>query len=81
LAERIAAEIGDHIRLGEPVAAVTESADRVDVVTAAGRRFSARRVVLAAPLNTLGDIRLRPSLPTALARLVEQGHTGHCVKV
>ena len=61
--------------------AVTDSADRVDVVTAKGKRYSARRVVLAAPLNTLGDIDFTPTLPPALARLVEQGHTGRCVKV
>lgn len=81
LAQRIAAEIGDHIRLGEPVTAVTESADGVDVVTAAGKRYSARRAVLAAPLNTLGDIDFSPGLPPALARLVGRGHTGRCVKV
>jgi monoamine oxidase len=81
LAQRIAAEIGDHIRLGEPVTAVTESADGVDVVTATGKRFSARRVVLAAPLNTLDEIEFSPALPPALARLVSQGHTGRCIKV
>jgi monoamine oxidase len=81
LAERVAAELGDHVRLGEAVISVTDSADQVDVVTATGKRYSARRVVLAAPLNTLGDIDFTPTLPTALARLVEQGHTGRCVKV
>ena len=59
----------------------TDSADGVTVVTAAGKRYSARRVVLAAPLNTLGDIDFTPTLPAALARLVTQGHTGRCVKV
>jgi len=81
LAERVAAGIGEHIRLGEPVTAVTQSADRVDVVTAAGRHYRARRVVLAAPLNTLGDIEFSPGLPPALAELAGQGHTGRCVKV
>ncbi len=60
---------------------MTDSADGVEVVTATGKRYSARRVVLAAPLNTLGDIDFTPTLPAALARLVKQGHTGRCVKV
>jgi monoamine oxidase len=81
LAERVAAELGDHVRLGEAVISVTDSADQVNVVTATGKRYSARRVVLAAPLNTLGDIDFTPTLPAALARLVKQGHTGRCVKV
>jgi monoamine oxidase len=74
LAQRVADEISDHIRLGEPVA-------WVDVVTATGKTYSASRVVLAAPLNTLGDIEFSPALPAPLARLVSQGHTGRCVKV
>jgi monoamine oxidase len=81
LAERVAAELGDHVRLGEAVVSVTDSADQVDVMTATGRRYSASRVVLAAPLNTLCDIGFTPTLPAALARLVQQGHTGRCVKV
>jgi hypothetical protein len=81
LAQRVADEISDHIRLGEPVTAVTDSGDRVDVVTAAGQTYSARRVVLAAPLNTLGDITFTPAVPAPLARLVRQGHTGRCIKV
>ena len=81
LAERVAAEIDDHIRLGEPVTAVTESPGRVEVVTAAGKRYSARRCVVAAPLNTLGDIEFTPALPAVLGQLVSEGHTGRCVKV
>jgi hypothetical protein len=81
LAERVAAEIAEHIRLGEPVTAVTELSDRVDVTTATGKRYSGRRIILAAPLNTLGDIDFTPSLPPALAELVREGHTGRCIKV
>lgn len=81
LAERVAADISDHIRLGEPVTAVTETDGRVDVVTTTGKHYTAHQVVLAAPLNTLGDIEFSPALPPAVARLVEQGHTGRCVKV
>lgn len=81
LALCVADEISDHVRLGEPVTAVTDSPDGVEVVTAAGKRYSARRVILAAPLNTIGDIEFSPGLPPALARLVSQGHTGRCIKV
>jgi monoamine oxidase len=81
LAERVAADISDHIRLGEPVTSVTESSGGVEVTTATGKHFSARQVVLAAPLNTLGDIEFTPDLPPALAQLVNEGHTGRCVKV
>lgn len=81
LAQRVAADISDHIRLGEPVTSVTDRADRVEVATATGKRYRARRVVLAAPLNTLGDIDFTPGLPPALAQLVREGHTGRCIKV
>lgn len=81
LAERIADEIATHIRFGAPVSAVTETDGGVDVVTASGDRFSARRCVLAAPLNTLPDIAFSPELPPVLAKLVAEGHTGRCVKV
>lgn len=81
LAQRVAAEISGHIRLREPVTSVTEVSGRVDVTTATGGRYSARQVVLAAPLNTLGDIEFTPGLPPALALLVSQGHTGRCIKV
>ena len=81
LAERVADEIAEHIRLSEPVTAVTELSDRVDVTTATGKRYSGRRIILAAPLNTLGDIDFTPSLPPALAELVREGHTGRCIKV
>jgi len=81
LAERVAAEIAEHIRLSEPVTSVTQSSDGVEVVTAAGARYSARQVILAAPLNTLGDIAFTPGLPPTLAQLVNEGHTGRCVKV
>lgn len=81
LSQCVAAEISDHIRLGEPVVSVTELPDRVEVTTAAGRSYSGRQVVLAAPLNTLGDIEFTPGLPAALAQLVGEGHTGRCVKV
>ena len=81
LAERVAAEIAEHIRLSEPVTSVTELSDRVDVTTATGKRCSGRQVILAAPLNTLGDIEFTPVLPPALAQLVREGHTGRCIKV
>jgi monoamine oxidase len=81
LAERVAAEISEHIRLSEPVTSVTELSDRVDVTTANGKRYAGRRIILAAPLNTLGDIEFTPSLPPALAELVREGHTGRCIKV
>ena len=81
LAQRVAAEISDHIRLREPVTSVSEMSDRVDVTTATGKNYSARQIVLAAPLNTLGDIEFTPGLPPALALLVSQGHTGRCIKV
>lgn len=81
LAQRVAADISEHIRLGEPVTSVTELADRAEVSTATGKRYSARQIILAAPLNTLGDIEFTPALPPALAQLVSEGHTGRCIKV
>ena len=81
LAQRVADEIAEHIRLSEPVTSVTELSDRVEVTTATGNRYWGRQVILAAPLNTLGDIEFTPGLPPALAQLVREGHTGRCIKV
>ena len=81
LAQRVADEIAEHIRLSEPVTSVTELSDRVEVTTATGKRYRGRQVILAAPLNTLGDIEFTPGLPPALAQLVREGHTGRCIKV
>lgn len=81
LAQRIADEIADHIRLGEAVTSVSDSGEGVEVVTASGKRFSARRCVVSAPLNTLGDIDFTPGLPPTVAKLVGEGHTGRCVKI
>ena len=81
LAQRVTDEIAEHIRLSEPVTSVTELSDRVEVTTATGNRYWGRQVILAAPLNTLGDIEFTPGLPPALAQLVREGHTGRCIKV
>ena len=81
LAQRVADEISEHIRLSEPVTSVTELSDRVEVTTATGKHYRGRQVILAAPLNTLGDIEFTPGLPPALAQLVREGHTGRCIKV
>ncbi|WP_051874669.1 flavin monoamine oxidase family protein [Streptomyces exfoliatus] len=51
------------VRLGAPVAAVTDTGTRVLVDTRAGQRYSASAVVVAVPANTWNTIAFRSGLP------------------
>jgi monoamine oxidase len=62
LPEAMAAGLGDAVRLGAAVAAVTQRADGVEVECADGRRFVAAHVVVATPLPPLRRIRFEPLL-------------------
>ncbi|MFI9593306.1 flavin monoamine oxidase family protein [Nonomuraea sp. NPDC052265] len=59
---RLAARLGDRVRLGEPVSAVHQDASGVDVVTATG--FTrADAVVVAVPPSLADAVDFRPGLP------------------
>jgi pseudooxynicotine oxidase len=67
--------------LGAPVAAVRSGGDRVEVETRDGTLFAARAVVVAVPLNTLGQVEFTPALPEDKQRAIALGQASRGIKV
>jgi monoamine oxidase len=65
IAARLAAELGDRVRLSTPVSSVLVHDDEV-VVAGGGQSFVGDAVVMAVPLPVLGRILIEPMLPTDL---------------
>ncbi len=65
LADRIAAGLGDRVRLGLRVVGVDQRGGRVTVHTAGGERFGAGRAVVAVPLHARARIAGLPRPPAA----------------
>ncbi|MEV6218190.1 NAD(P)/FAD-dependent oxidoreductase [Nocardia sp. NPDC051833] len=72
-------ESSAELRLSVPVAAVDDDGAGVTVTTAAGERIRVRHVVLAIPLNTLGDVAVTP--PPPAADMIEQKHPMRTAKI
>ncbi|WP_280447470.1 flavin monoamine oxidase family protein [Nocardia cyriacigeorgica] len=79
LLEAINGDSTAELRLSAPVSAVDDDGSRVTVTTADGERIPARQVVLAVPLNTLGDIAVTPAPPAA--DMIEQKHPMRTSKI
>ena len=75
----LAEELGDAIRLGAPVRALEQSADRVEAVTDTGR-VAARRAVVAVPPALAGRIAYSPALPAAKDALLQRFPMGQTIK-
>ncbi|MXQ63004.1 NAD(P)-binding protein [Actinomadura rayongensis] len=76
IADALAAELGDRVRLGRPVTEIawTDDAVRVDGV-------AARRAVIAVPPPLAGRIRYAPGLPGDRDQLTQRMPMGRVVKV
>ncbi len=77
--DAVAAELGDAVVLSSPVTAVTQHAERVEVVSERAT-VSARRAVLALPRALAAAIRFDPALPADHALLLHQMPAGTEVK-
>lgn len=77
---RIADGLGDRVRLGRPVSAVTQHEDRVDVRTV-DEVLTARRVIVALPPPLTARLQLRPELPAARDQLLQRMPMGTVLKV
>lgn len=80
LTEALRAEAGI-IRFGEPVRAVADDGNGVEVTTEAGTSYQAKALVLATPLNTWRDVDMSPAWPAAAAALIARGHRGSGAKL
>ncbi len=77
--DAMAAELGDAVVLSSPVTAVTQRADRVEIVSE-GATVSSRCAVLALPRALAAAIRFEPALPADHALLLHQMPAGTEVK-
>lgn len=83
LAERVAASLGDAVRLSEPVRAIAQAGAGV-TVTAQSVIVAARRAIVALPPTLAGRIAYEPALPAArdqLTQRVPQGTAAKCLAV
>jgi monoamine oxidase len=81
LIEAIASDSTAEVRLESVVTAVDHSADAVTVTTRDGHTLRARRVVLTAPLNTLGMIQFSPPPSVAKQRGILEGQASRGCKL
>lgn len=81
LIEAMMRDSGADLRLRSPVAAVEQEGDAATVITRAGERYSARAVVLTAPLNTWQAISFRPALPPLKQAAAAEGQASRGIKV
>ncbi|MFJ7905670.1 flavin monoamine oxidase family protein [Kitasatospora sp. NPDC096204] len=74
LAQAILADGQPDLKLGSPVASVTQQSGQVKVVTRAGHAYTAAQVVMAVPVNVWKDITFSPALPQAHRDATTQGY-------
>ncbi len=80
LANRIAARLGDAVRLSSPVRRVSQTTDHVDV-TSDNIEIRARRVIVATPPVLASHIEYDPALPVAHAELLRAYVPGDMIRV
>lgn len=76
----IVAELGEKIRLGEPVFAISQDAEEVTVKTPKGN-YQARFVIIAMPPHLAGRINYEPPLPPLRQQLTQRVPMGTCAKL
>jgi monoamine oxidase len=80
VAEAIASEIGDALRLNTPVRSVRQADDRVIVSTDDGE-YVADACVMAVPMNALGGIAFDPPFAPERTRYITEGHVCRMTKL
>lgn len=78
--EKIAAELGDRIRLGEPVLRIFHDPAGIEVETTKGR-FAAQFAIIAMPPHLAGRIIYEPPMPPLRQQLTQRVPMGCCAKI
>ena len=78
--EKIAAELGQRIRLSEPVLRIRQDQRGIEVETVHGR-FTAQFAIVAMPPHLAGKISYEPPLPPLRQQLTQRVPMGTCVKI
>ncbi len=81
LPQAIAKELGDRIRLGVQVAAIRDDEQGVSVSTVDGQELRASAVVMAVPINVLGEIEFSDSAISGRISEIGVPHAGAASKV
>jgi monoamine oxidase len=79
IAERLAARLGETVRLEAPVTRIAVTSDKVTATTEAGQ-FEARRIVVTAPPLLAGRIEYEPALPPWRENLTQRTPMGSVIK-
>ncbi|RNL80755.1 flavin monoamine oxidase family protein [Halostreptopolyspora alba] len=80
LINAMAADTDAEIRMGSAVRTVTRTADRVEVHTTSGERFTARDVIVTLPMNALSGIVFDPGLSALKQAAATEGQASRGVK-
>jgi monoamine oxidase len=81
LIDAIAADGDFDIKLQSPVEAIEQSPTRVEVRLRDGERLEARAVVVAVPINTLGQIGFAPELSPRKRAMASERQASHGFKI
>lgn len=77
---KLAAELGQNIRLGEPVLGISQDENGIEVETTKGR-FATQYAVVAMPPHLAGRILYNPPMPPLRAQLTQRIPMGSCAKL
>lgn len=81
LLEAILADGRPDVRLGTPVAGISQGPDGVRVTSTAGEEFLGRAAIAALPLNLLGSIAFTPALHPEKRAASRERHSGAGIKL
>jgi monoamine oxidase len=79
IAQRLAASLGDVVRLGAPVSRISVTGDKVTATTEAGQ-FEGRRIVVSTPPLLAGRVEYDPALPHWREQLTQRTPMGSVIK-
>ncbi|HXW47560.1 MAG TPA: flavin monoamine oxidase family protein [Streptosporangiaceae bacterium] len=77
--QRLAASLGDVVRLNAPVSRIAVSGDTVTLTTPGGQ-FTGRQVIVTAPPLLAGRIEYEPALPPQREQLTQRAPMGSVIK-
>jgi monoamine oxidase len=80
IAEQIAAELGDVVRLGAPVEAIRVDQGEAELEVRGSEGVAARRVIVAVPAPLRNRIRFEPGLPQSSAQVADNVPFGRLIK-
>lgn len=72
LIDCIMAESTVELRLSTPASSIWDDGSQVTVTTRAGEKIRSRAVVVALPLNTIGDVTITPELAPPVRPIIDQ---------